>query len=128
MGLIGPITKHPVPHEPGEWIETRLLSWGEMGDAQRAAVRDSIRMSAAFTDQERAAMQAVAGEGTAPSEQAPEDRYDPATLLKFAVVAWSYDAEVEVEKLDARTGAWLLEVVIGENVRSAEAGEDSAVT
>ena len=54
--------------------------------------------------------------------------YDPLTLLKHAVVAWSYDAPVgleHVERLDAITRDWLISEIVDRNTRPLANGKSS---
>lgn len=81
MALISPqdVTRFPIPHEPGQWVELRPLTGRHFASIQRNAKEESP------------------GEITL-------------RLIAACLVAWSYDAEItpeNIEALDYETFNWL---------------------
>jgi len=116
MALVGRETERvEVPHEPGQWVELRALSGAELDQAERRNTRRVLEM-----------VQGMDLVGiTAPAQEADERErrqasYDPETLIKHAVVAWSYEQPCDDEHktlLDAPTRTWLAEAILDRNVR-----------
>lgn len=103
--------RHDVPHEPGEWIEFRLLSWRELEEAQERRLRRLLEQV-----REMGGLEALAGaERAGGGEPSPREMYDHGVLLERAIVAWSYDAPVSPETialLDPVTKEWAVDVVL----------------
>lgn len=128
------VTRHDIPHEPGEWVETRLLAWKAL-DRAEAVVVDSMLEKVGKTP---GLMQAFETSGQEAKELSPRDRLDHDTLLIRAVTGWSYTSkhngqpipvtEDNIGRLDPKTKDWLIDVIISENVMEESEGEVSAPT
>ena len=118
-----------IPHEPGQWIEFQPISWQMLQAASELA-------SAKGADQAAKLVQAVGPEalkalqGTQASDDTEEvEQYDRGTLLRAAIVKWSYNDQVQVEdvdSLDERTAGWAYGVIVQANTWSDEEGEVSS--
>ena len=121
MALVGTKTvRRDIPHEPGEWIELKQLSWSELEVAQRALTSDAQRTAGetirnmggdAFAAVRRAAAEQaeVKAQSGGGEDAKPGDAYHPATLLRLSLVAWSYEAPLDADtiaQLDKRTFDW----------------------
>ena len=124
MGLIeGTAHKVQIPHEQSEadggphWVELRKLSGSEMDEASQSATAKVL---------ERMGDMVATLQGNAPVQTDREKNslairrhvYDPGVLMKYAVLAWSYPAEVGENpggQLDAVTRDWLWETIVDEN-------------
>lgn len=112
MGLVSQRTwREQVPDEDA-WIEFRALSGTALSRARDAAQRKALALSATFSADQMAALRSMAEGAASPS--APL-QYDDDTLLRESIIAWSYDAPVDIEDLDVRTSAWALDVIHDRN-------------
>lgn len=104
----------PIPHEPGEWLKLRPLSWKQLDDARKARTREAVKSSVEMTRemgpelmaQIRSARTETAAE-SAPAD--PSEAYDRATLLRLGIVGWSYEEPVSpeaIDDLDEETAEW----------------------
>jgi len=114
MPLSGQKEKHPIPGEPGEWIETQHLSWRQLEQVRMAGRKVAIEAGSDIPAELMERMREQVAEGP-PSE--PTDLLDMGTMLALAVTEWSYGEDLDVERLDAATAEWLFEVVKSENIR-----------
>lgn len=117
------------PFEDGEWIEIRSLLASEMDDAKDVRMKHLMDL---FGD----AMENIARSGSDDDDEkrnsiaARAQSYDRSTLLKYAVVGWSYPEPFDtgrVERLDAATQDWLVEEVVTRNSRPPGKGKSTAV-
>jgi len=121
MGLVNTsaIETLQVPHEPGEWVGIRSLLATEMDEAKEVRMK---RVMDLWGDS-LPSMSAVSNQQSGETEETLAQRvgqYDALTLLKYAVVSWSYEAPVgleQVERLDAITRDWLVEEIVQRNTR-----------
>lgn len=124
MGLVKGITHElKVPHEPGQWVTVRQLSLDELSQAQAAKITSGLAtagkaIAAVGHDTFKAMQQAYASQQAAvvadPLGQTVNE-YDAGTLLRLAVVGWSYETEQPsnpIAQLDARTAEWLLREIV----------------
>ena len=96
MALVTETVKRvDIPHEDGEWLEIRRLSWRELEAASDTA-----------TDAMMTRMKKLGGEivqalrSAATKQQAdPFDGYDRQAVLSAGLRAWSYDAKVNAENM-----------------------------
>jgi hypothetical protein len=99
-----------IPHEEGEWFRFRMLSGRQLEEA-------SDRITAKYMATVRAigteSLQALAKDATEATEpEVPRDpvaSYDVETLLKYGVVAWSYQDKLSpqmLSDLDDVTRVW----------------------
>ena len=130
-------TRYMIPHEAiaREWVELKKLSGAQMDDADQVNTAKAMErigpiMAALGPDALKAQAQA--------KDEDPDDiktrraGYDPATLINYALLGWSYDEEItpeNVSRLDAITRDWLWDTIVEENTRppqSAPGGEPSS--
>jgi hypothetical protein len=105
-----------IPHEPGEWMTFRPLSGTALAEAREVVVQSARDMIAGMNPE-------TVRLGIEQARQAPDrqrsvwDLYDHATLLRHAIVEWSYGPpeEIDVEDLDARTSKWAVGYVLDAN-------------
>ena len=125
------VEKVDIPHEEGQWIEIRNLSFTAMeeandnkqerdllqvkrmgGDVFEANVRSSNKKEKESKDEEDSTTKGGSFES-----------YDKETLLRKAIVGWSYDGKPTVERirdLDARTANWLSREIYERNKPDTE--------
>ena len=106
----GSVTRVDLPHEPGEWIEVRLLSWQDLDDARSERQARALRLMRDLGSDLVAQLQAAGGAGSAGGEQ----ELDRATVLRRGLVGWSYGpftAEA-VAQLDEATAAFAIETIL----------------
>ncbi len=115
MALVANITKKvDIPHEEGEWLEVRRLSWRQKQKAEDTA-KDLMmeRMKKLGGD-----VLAVLRNLDEKQEQAPQAQYDQGAILRAGIAAWSYDAKVNpdtVESLDEETATWAFNEILSFN-------------
>ena len=112
-----------IPHEPGEWMRFRALSWRDLQAAQEArvtrALQDAANMSSELLSTLKSQLDA--------REIEAKQRYDEAAILHAGIVDWSYDAAVapeNVDLLDRPTADWAFRQLVDRNVISSAEGED----
>ena len=111
MGLVTNITKRlDVPHEQGEWVEIRKLSWRQLEAASDAQTEKAMAKVSGLGAELMASLpKAVAG------DRDPVDSYDRGAALAAGIIAWSYDAPVSpdaIGDLDEETAGWLMREII----------------
>lgn len=118
MALVGSkIIEVPIPHEEGEWIRLKQLSWSDLETAQRALMTQAQQVAGQTIatmgrDAFKAVQEAAAdmAKPDAPVEPPkPGDGYHGPTLLRLSLVAWSYEAPLDADtiaQLDKRTFDW----------------------
>lgn len=115
MALINDKTrKVDIPHESGEWMEVKKLSWRQLEVARDIMTDNTVakfrkmggEMVKAFTNEK------------ARQEADPRTQYDRGFVLEAGISRWSYDAEVtkaNIEKLDEETAKWAFEEILNLN-------------
>ena len=112
--------RRDVPHEPGQWIAIRPLSWKQLRTARKERSREvkkelndlGAHVLAAYAkggDQERAAKKIIR------DMKYDEDQFDTQVLLSFGIVEWGYEKELNedsIGKLDERTAAWAKDEIL----------------
>lgn len=115
-----------IPHEPGEWVELRLLGWRELEKAEGVFV-DGMLDKVAKNPQLMSLKDLDDGEER---EESPiRDRIDHAALLRAALTGWSYKEDCTDEakdRLDQRTKDWIIDTIIDANIMDQAQGEASA--
>lgn len=117
--------------EPGQFIILRPLTWQEVTEAR--AVASKARSDSAFALMSSVSpemLERLQGRPQPQTEQSIGDEYDQGTVLKCAIVGWSYSSSPtleEINNLDARTAAWAFAVAVGLFRRDKAQGESSAV-
>ena len=103
--IVKSITKQvDIPHEPGEWMLFRKLSWRQLDEASDLASDASFarikRMGAEM-------IKALRSSAIPPPDNV--ESYDRAYVLNAGIVKWSYEDDVNKENidgLDEATAAW----------------------
>lgn len=112
MGLKPKPERVSIPHESGEWMELRRLTWWEQDRARDAAQKAAAKLSREFGGDVVSAMQNVRVEDTDEAREKRRnspDAFDTEKVLGYGICGWSYDAEVSEETirdLDAMTAEW----------------------
>ena len=138
MLTIGITKQVAIPHEKGEWIEIRKLSWKQLDDARKMrqeAVFSTVRamggevMAALPKTCRRCGEEKHDGACPSQAERAaaaasdPMNDYDRATLLHAGIVKWSYQevlTEAAIDQLDEVTAAWAAEEILAYNTTPSE--------
>ena len=123
--LTSKVTKRfPIPHEPEEWIEVRLLSWLHLEEARLAKQAKVFESMRSMGGDVLHALQEARAEGpvdAAPVELDPIAQYDQETLLRSGIVSWSYPEPVSaIGELDAETAEWAARVILNPSERTEE--------
>ena len=115
------IEKVEIPHEEGQWVELRKLSFTALEEAgkvrQRKGVADVREMGGDVVE----AIMRSSKKQTDGEEGQERDRvesYDWETLIGKAVVGWSYDKKptpASIRDLDSRTARWLVTEICDRN-------------
>lgn len=121
MAIITNITRQvEIPHEPGEHMTFRRLSWRQLEQASDKASESALTRIKAMGGDLLKAIQGAAGE----QAQDPAATYDRATILNMGIVAWSYDDPVtpeNIDLLDEETAAWAFREILALNAPRTEA-------
>ena len=107
--LAGVTRKVEIPHEDGEWLELKTLSWRELEQARKARSNEVFANMRAMGSDILATLRDVKTDDVQQAAADPVNEYDRATLLKSGIVGWSYESAFSPEKvdeLDERTAAW----------------------
>jgi hypothetical protein len=107
--------REDIPHEPGQWMELRELTWPELEKARK------VKQSSTFADLGEIGpdtLKQLQGLSSADVSQAIADplaSVDVLTVLTVGVLRWSYDAEVtiaNIERLDSETAQWAARQIV----------------
>ena len=132
MLTAGDTQRLEIPHEPGQWIEVRRLSWSRLDAARAAYLSKAVKKAKATGGLDANLRSLCAGcrqvkhDGAClpPEERADQSErsatydYDDETLLQLAIAGWSYDKPVSaaaVADLSARTAGVVLAAVAALN-------------
>lgn len=120
MAIVSNITKQvDIPHEDGEWMKFRRLSWRQLEEASEAQMKDSLeRMKELGGDMVKALREFGQEQQGQESQQ-----YDQAAILCAGIVDWSYGEEVceeNIDLLDKQTAEWAYHEILSMNFRSKE--------
>lgn len=117
-------TRLDIPHEDGQWVEIRRLSWRELDKAREAQqVRAMSAMKSMGGDVLEALRGAQSDGARDARQQSPQLVYDRATVLHAGLVAWSYDEKVtpeHIDQLDPVTADWLFRQIVEQHAESDE--------
>lgn len=96
--------KIELPHEPGQWVEIRPLSWRKLQDARDSRVRELAKqMQSLGRDVLDALPKGDRSEAPSAEQETPAsllNAYSLGALLRAGIVAWSYDEPVSGETID----------------------------
>ena len=111
-----------VPHEPGEWMKFRPLSWLDMQAARDARLTRALQRASGLLPE---ALEVLRDE-TVQEEGASVEQLDQAVILRSGIAEWSYGEPVSPEtigRLDERTAEWAYEEIVRRNVIERAEGE-----
>jgi hypothetical protein len=115
-----------LPHEPGEWITVRLLSGAQIKEAREQRALAAIKMQQALSGLELKVTDAQRAEAEAALKADPVASYDRATLLRYAIVGWSYydtpPTLEDIADLDEETAQYVAERVIPQERSETDQG------
>src|SRR5215203_2914045 len=124
--LVGNTTvKRDIPHEPGEWMTFKLLSWRSLEEARALRQTAALRSFQGVADVVRELQSARTPEvaGAAVEVPDPTSSFDRATLLVRGIHAWSYDAPLTpaaLDDLDEQTAEWAAKEIVSLHSRTEE--------
>jgi hypothetical protein len=112
--------KFDVPHEPGQWMMLRALSWKQLKSARRERSRElknemkelGAEIIAAYA---KGGSDKEAARDLLKDMKYEESQFDTQVILDYGITEWSYDAEKNMETiglLDERTAVWAKERII----------------
>ena len=117
--LITNMTKRvEIPHEPGEWMVFKKLSWRQLEVAQNVASDEAIKRTKKLGGDVLVSLRKLWRDQKNELETDPATKYDRGTVLEAGIVQWSYDAEVNkenIDKLDAETAEWAFREILDMN-------------
>jgi hypothetical protein len=139
--LINTSERVDIPHEPGQWMRFRQLTWGQRLKAAEAA---QVR---AMDTQRRELEVARLVYGDSMNEKIQEARdaraervtneepdvltqYDAATVVDCGIAEWSYDGKPDraSEKIDAFTTEWAAREILARNMRPPQSAPDTGTS
>lgn len=107
--------REDIPHEPGQWMELRALTWPELEKAKK------VKQSGVFADLGEIGadtlkqLQGLTPEAVSDAIADPLAALDVLTVLTAGILRWSYDADVtiaNIERLDSETARWAAEQIV----------------
>lgn len=112
MAIVSNVTRRAeIPHEPGEWVEIRRLSWRQLEKASDLQTNASLARMRALGGDLLGALRSSSSQQQAD----PAASYDRAFVLNAGIVRWSYDVPVSPESidlLDEETAAWVFREIL----------------
>lgn len=129
--------RREIPHEPGQWVDIRPLSWKRLDEAKRAKLQDQAKLIGLMGGYTGPGGARDAPAETAETEEAAEStaaavasnghldpkEYDRGMVLRAGLLAWSYGTKVgpgDVDLLDETTATWLAGEILTLHSRSEE--------
>lgn len=104
-----------IPHEPGEWLSVRRLTWEEIASAKSIKQSQTFRDITVIGSEAMKQLEGMTSESIAQALADPLAQLDIGTVLTHGVVGWSYSADVtpeNVKLLDEATAKFAaLEIV-----------------
>lgn len=111
--IVKNITKRcDIPHEQGEWMVFRRLSWKQLEEAS------DISSDASFERIKKMGPEIMAAFTKDIKAQESGAAYDRTTVLHKGIVKWSYEDEVNsanIDALDETTAAWAFGEILSLN-------------
>ena len=129
MALTTNVTdKVELPHEPGEHVMIRMLSWRQLEDARRERSRAAMTaMDGVDTELLKGVLADLPDTKEERDEIVTSTEYDRGALLRFGITSWSYDEEVThdtIDDLDEVTSEFVATAIENLSVKSNDAGKD----
>lgn len=114
--LITDVTKKvEIPHEPGEFMVFRKLSWRQLELAANVASDESLKRVKKIGSDVLTALRKLWREQESEFARDPATKYDRGIVLEAGIVEWSYDAEVNkknIDSLDEETADWAFREIL----------------
>ncbi|MDX9803926.1 MAG: hypothetical protein RBS96_07950 [Dehalococcoidales bacterium] len=101
-----------IPHEPGEKITFRRLSWKEWDKALEAKQASSLENISKISGDVFKALKDVESAGT---QRNPGDKFDKGIVLEASIVGWTYPEKVNrdtINALDDATADWAYQEIV----------------
>lgn len=98
-----------IPHEQGEWMALRRLTWSQWERAEQIAFSAQAHQLADMGEDIARLLIGGQRERGAKKAENPLEKYDKRAVLQFGIAAWSYDEEVSPDSigmLDPITVEW----------------------
>jgi len=117
MLVIGRQKVVAIPHEDGESVEIKALSWKKLMTAQRVQQSAGISFMKEIGPELMEAMRsgdAKTVKNIEAVQEASISNYDRFTLLQKGIISWTYEAELNdenLEELDEKTAAVLASAI-----------------
>lgn len=118
-----------IPHEPGEWMELKRLSWRQLELAKDVASSDALKRIKSVGGDMMIALQKYGNEQKKGKDRDPASQYDRGIVLEAGVAGWSYDAELKKESIDAldeETAEWAFREILSLNKPRSEEEQKNA--
>ncbi len=120
--LITGITKRvEIPHEPGEWMEFKKLSWRQIEVAASVYSDNALKRIKEMGGDLLASLRKLDSKEKEQAKDIP--RYDKGTVLEAGIIKWSYNAKINKEtigELDEITAEWAFNEILGLNKKTEE--------
>ena len=116
----------PIPHEAGEYMRIRALTWGEVKEA-RGVMTDATSKTAQEL-MSHLSPEAIAGlkNESRSTREDPVTTFDRGVVLRYAIVSWSYDQPIEagLDNLDEKTAKWAFDTAVKMFTGDPDEGEE----
>lgn len=123
--VTGATRRVDIPHEPGEWMELKRLSWRQKELATDVASKEGLDRMKSLSGDLLKALRELGKE----QEQKLESKYDRGIVLECGIARWSYDAKVTKENigaLDEETAEWAFREILQLNAPRTEEEQKNA--
>lgn len=107
-----------IPHEAGQWMKLRKLSWTKLREARKKQAKEQREIVKDFGADFMKVMAGGDEEKTRKFLERQEyhiTNFDVETLLKYGIAEWSYDEPVndeQIEELDEMTARWAAQEIL----------------
>jgi len=111
--IVKNITKKvDIPHEPGEWMMFKRLTWRQLEEAS------DVSSDASFERMKKMGAELLSAIAKTVNSKPPQESYDKATILHKGIIKWSYPDEVNKDNIDAlddATVSWAFAAILALN-------------
>lgn len=111
--IVKNITKKvDIPHEPGEWMMFKRLTWRQLEEAS------DVSSDASFERMKKMGAELLSAIAKTVNSNPPQESYDKATILHNGIIKWSYPDEVNhdnIDALDDATVSWAYAEILALN-------------
>ncbi len=133
MALTTNVTKSiELPHEPGQHVVIRMLSWRQLESARTARTMEAME-SVKDMDQEflQGMLKNLPDTPKEDEEATTRTPYNKRAMLRAGIVSWSYTEEVSeatIDDLDEPTADFLFSAIEKLSAVSVDEGKDSGTS